>query len=152
MLLSLIPGGIGYAEGARAARTLGGWRTICWALILSAPILVVPVGWLAIHAPAPSSQTLLAFAWVSFGSMFLGFFAWYHGLAIGGIARVGQVQLLQPFLTVLASAMFFGERVGAETFLFALAVIGVIAGGRRALATAAAGQMHPGRRTYSSPS
>ena len=63
----------------------------------------------------------------------LGFFAWYRGLAAGGIARVGQVQLLQPFLTVVAAALLFGESVEAATFLFAVAVIVVIAGGRRAI-------------------
>lgn len=62
-----------------------------------------------------------------------GIFAWYRGLAAGGIARVGQIQLLQPFLTVLAAALFFGEAVDLTTFLFALAVIVVIAGGRRAI-------------------
>ncbi|MNT95441.1 EamA-like transporter family protein [compost metagenome] len=74
-----------------------------------------------------------ACAYLAFGSMFLGFFAWYRGLAVGGIARVGQVQLLQPFLTVVAAALFFGESVEPSTFLFAAAVIAVIAGGRRAI-------------------
>ena len=133
LLLAVVLGGMGYAEGARAARTLGGWRTICWALAISAPVLAGPVFWMAAHTPMPSSGTLGAFAYLALGSMFLGFFAWYRGLAIGGIARVGQVQLLQPFLTVLAAALFFDEAVPAETFVFAAAVIAVIAGGRRSL-------------------
>lgn len=134
LLLAVLLGGMGYAEGARAARTLGGARTICWALAISAPVLVAPVGWLALDAEPPSGKALAAFAYLSLGSMFLGFFAWYRGLAAGGIARVGQVQLLQPFITVAAAALLFGEPVQAETFGFALAVIAVIAGGRRALA------------------
>jgi len=133
LLLAVVLGGMGYAEGARAARTLGGWRTICWALAISAPALALPVGWLAADAPAPSGAAWAASAYLAFGSMFLGFFAWYRGLAVGGIARVGQVQLLQPFLTVLAAALLFGEPAQADTFAFAIAVIAVIAGGRRAL-------------------
>lgn len=132
LLVSVVLGGMGYAEGARVARTLGGWRTICWALVASAPLLVVPVGMLAAQVQTvPSTQALLAVAYLSFGSMFLGFFAWYHGLALGGIARVGQVQLLQPFLTVLIAAVLIGEAVDAATYGFALAVILVIAIGRQ---------------------
>ncbi|SAI45708.1 DMT superfamily permease [Bordetella ansorpii] len=133
LLLAVLLGGMGYAEGARASRTLGGWRTICWALAISAPVLALPVGWMALDAAMPSQEALFACAYLAFGSMFLGFFAWYRGLAVGGIARVGQIQLLQPFLTVLAAAMVFGESVEPGTFVFAVAVIAIIAGGRRAL-------------------
>lgn len=134
LLLAVLLGGMGYAEGARASRTLGGWRTICWALAISAPVLVVPVGWMAAQqADWPGADVIWASAYLAFGSMFLGFFAWYRGLAVGGIARVGQIQLLQPFLTVLAATLFFGESVDPVTFLFAAAVIVVIAGGRRAI-------------------
>jgi drug/metabolite transporter (DMT)-like permease len=133
LLVATALGGMGYAEGARASRTLGGWRTICWALVLSAPFIAAPVAWMASRVTAtPSATVWLAMAYLSFGSMFLGFFAWYRGLARGGIARVGQVQLLQPFITVVAAAALFGEQVAPATLLFALAVIGVIAGGRRA--------------------
>jgi drug/metabolite transporter (DMT)-like permease len=132
LLLAVVFGGMGYAEGARVARTLGGWRTICWALAASAPLLVVPVGALAMQVDTlPSTPVMLAVAYLSFGSMFLGFFAWYHGLALGGIARVGQVQLLQPFLTVVIAALLIDEAVDAATYGFALAVILVIALSRR---------------------
>lgn len=133
LLLAVVLGGMGYAEGARASRTLGGWRTICWALAISAPVVLIPVATMAMQISVPSTQVLAAFAYLAFGSMFLGFFAWYRGLAVGGIARVGQVQLLQPFLTVLAAALFFGEAVQADTLIFAVAIIAVIAGGRRAI-------------------
>ncbi|MNK48293.1 EamA-like transporter family protein [compost metagenome] len=133
LLVAVVLGGMGYAEGARASRTLGGWRTICWALAISAPVVAAPVGWMAAQAAWPSALVVSACAYLAFGSMFLGFFAWYRGLAAGGIARVGQVQLLQPFLTVVAAALLFGESVEAATFLFAVAVIVVIAGGRRAI-------------------
>jgi drug/metabolite transporter (DMT)-like permease len=88
---------------------------------------------MAAQANWPGAPVVLACAYLAFGSMFLGFFAWYRGLAVGGIARVGQVQLLQPFLTVVAAAMLFGESVETATFFFAAAVIVVIAGGRRAI-------------------
>ena len=133
LLVAVVLGGLGYAEGARASRTLGGWRTICWALAISAPVVAAPVGWMAAQAHWPSAGVVAACAYLAFGSMFLGFFAWYRGLAAGGIARVGQVQLLQPFLTVVAAALLFDESVEAATFLFAAAVIAVIAGGRRAI-------------------
>ncbi|PND30537.1 transporter [Achromobacter sp. HZ01] len=133
LLVAVVLGGMGYAEGARASRTLGGGRTICWALVISAPVVAAPVGWMAAQASWPSPSVVLACAYLAFGSMFLGFFAWYRGLAVGGIARVGQVQLLQPFLTVVAAAALFDESVETATFFFAAAVIVVIAGGRRAI-------------------
>ncbi|AYD63005.1 DMT family transporter [Achromobacter sp. LC458] len=133
LLVAVVLGGMGYAEGGRAARTLGGSRTICWALAISAPVVAAPVGWMAAQAHWPSAAVVSACAYLAFGSMFLGFFAWYRGLAVGGIARVGQVQLLQPFLTVVAAALLFGESVEASTFVFAATVIAVIAGGRRAI-------------------
>lgn len=133
LLASVVLGGLGYNEGARVARTLGGWRTICWILVASAPFLALPAAWLAWQLDGmPSSAALGAFAYLALFSMFLGFFAWYRGLAAGGIARVGQVQLLQPFMTVAAAALLFGETVPPSTFAFAAAVIAVIAAGRRA--------------------
>jgi len=68
---------------------------------------------------------------VSLFSMFIGFFFWYKGLALGGIARVGQVQLIQPFLTLLGAAVILGEVLEWRTFLFALAIIAVVAIGRK---------------------
>ena len=86
---------VGYAEGAKLARTMGGWQVICWVLVLSAPFLVLPTlaaaQWRVPDAPWPAWT---GFAYVAAISMFLGFFAWYRGLALGGIAVVGQTQLL----------------------------------------------------------
>jgi len=145
LLVAVVLGGMGYAEGARASRTLGGARTICWALAISAPFLLIPVTWMTIDTLSttgwPSTQVIAAFTYLAFGSMFLGFFAWYRGLALGGIAQVGQIQLLQPFLTVLAAASLFQEHVEPMTYLFAVAVIVIIAGGRHAM-------MKPQRSPY----
>jgi len=123
---------IGYAEGARLSRTLGGWQVISWALILAAPFVAVPT-WLALDTRAAAAPwtAWLAFAYVSAVSMYLGFFAWYKGLAEGGIAAVGQVQLLQPFFTLFASALLLGENLDAMTFVAAALVVATIALGRR---------------------
>ena len=124
---------IGYAKGATLSRALGGWQVISWALVLSAPFLLVPT-WLAADARLASAPwtAWAGFAYVAAVSMYLGFFAWYRGLAQGGIAAVGQVQLLQPFLTIVASALLLGESLDPLTFAAAGLVIVAIALGRRA--------------------
>jgi drug/metabolite transporter (DMT)-like permease len=132
LVAAVVAAAIGYAEGARLARILGGWQVISWVLVLSAPLLVVPT-WLAADvrlASAPLSAWA-GFAYVAAISMFLGFFAWYRGLALGGIAAVGQLQLLQPFLTILASAWLLGEHVDGATYIAAALVVAAIAAGRR---------------------
>ena len=124
--------GLGYAEGAILSRTFGSWQVICWSLILSAPVLI-PIVWQ--HVPANfsaiSTTAVLGFLYVSIFSMFLGFFAWYRGLALGGIARIGQIQLMQPFLTIVASAILLGEHLSIETIGFAAAVIFCVLLGKR---------------------
>ncbi|HVF63479.1 MAG TPA: DMT family transporter [Casimicrobiaceae bacterium] len=123
---------IAYAEGARLSRTIGGWQVISWALILALPFIVVPAALTMQHAAAASWSAWLGFGYVSLVSMYLGFFAWYKGLALGGIAKVGQVQLLQPFFTIAFSAIVIGEAVDAITFAAAALVVASIALGRRA--------------------
>jgi drug/metabolite transporter (DMT)-like permease len=137
MLVAVGIGALGYAEGARLARQIGGWQVICWALVVSAPFLLVPVAWLGweqhVTHPGPVAlKTWLAFGYVTVFSQFIGFFAWYAGLAMGGTARVGQVQLLQIFFTMAFSALFFGENVAPITWIFAAAVIATVMLGRKA--------------------
>jgi len=123
---------IGYAEGGRLSQTMGGQQVISWALVLSMPVLLPVTIWLVWHHGARASAgAWIGFGYVSLFSMFIGFFFWYKGLALGGIARVGQVQLLQPFLTLLGAALIVGEALDARTLLFALAVLVVVALGRR---------------------
>jgi drug/metabolite transporter (DMT)-like permease len=124
---------IGYAEGGALARTLGAANTICWALVLSAPLSA------AIAATAAATTGLHAGATAWFGlayvsaiSMLLAFFAWYAGLARGGVAKVGQIQLAQPVLTLVWSALLLGERVTPLTALTALAVLASVAATQRA--------------------
>jgi drug/metabolite transporter (DMT)-like permease len=121
------------------ARDLGGWRVICWALLLAAPFLALPVGIaVARHDASVGAGAWLGFAYVSVVSMFLGFFAWYRGLAFGGVARVGQVQLLQPVLTLLWAALLLGERINPPTLLASLLVVGSVALSRRSWTPGAA--------------
>jgi drug/metabolite transporter (DMT)-like permease len=114
----------GYAEGAVLAREMGGWQVSSWTLVCAAPLLAGPVGFLiwrhGLHA-TPSAW--LGFSYVSLFSAFLGFFAWYRGLALGGVARVGQIQLLQPFFTLAFSSIFLSEHFS----LGALAAMSVVA-------------------------
>ena len=132
MLAAIAVGGLGYAEGGRLAREMGGWQVICWALVLSAPLLLGPVLYLALQHQGPvSAKAWWAFGYVSLFSQFIGFFAWYAGLALGGIARVSQIQLLQIFFTIALSALFFGEQVEPITWVFAAGVIATVVLGRK---------------------
>jgi drug/metabolite transporter (DMT)-like permease len=117
----------GYAEGATLSRRYGGWQVICWALVLTAPALVPVVAVaVAVDGLSAGSDAWLGFAYVSLFSMFLGFFAWYRGLALGGIARIGQIQLGQPVLTLVWAALLLGEEVTAATVAAALAVLACV--------------------------
>ena len=124
---------VGYAEGGALSRTLGAAPTICWALVLSAPVTATVAGVAAAATGLHAGPTAwLGFAYVSVVSMFLGFFAWYAGLARGGVARVGQIQLAQPVLTLGWSALLLGESVTALTVATALAVLATVAATQRA--------------------
>ncbi|MBL8698338.1 MAG: DMT family transporter [Alphaproteobacteria bacterium] len=133
LALAVACASIGYAEGAVVSRALGGWQTISWILVLSAPVLLLPVAVLAWRTDpgAAGLSAWIGFAYVSVFSMFVGFFAWYRGLALGGTARVGQIQLLQGFFTLVGAAAFAGERIGLEVVLFCVAVVAIVAIGRR---------------------
>jgi drug/metabolite transporter (DMT)-like permease len=122
---------IGYAEGARLTQLIGGWQVISWALLLSAPLVAVPAWLAAGDLKAVPWPAWAGFAYVSLVSMYVGFFAWYKGLALGGIASVGQLQLLQPFLTIAFSALLLGEALDPSTLIAAALVIAAIALGRR---------------------
>lgn len=132
MFAAIIVCGLGYAEGARLSRNLGGWQVISWALVLSLPLMAL----LTLLYRPHSFATVTAPAWISLGyvslfSMLIGFVFWYRGLAQGGIAAVGQLQLLQPFFGLLLAATLLGEAVTPIMLLVTLAVIGCVAGARR---------------------
>jgi drug/metabolite transporter (DMT)-like permease len=134
LLVAMAVGGLGYTEGGVLAREYGGWRIICWALILALPLSLPVTAYAAVAEPVGhvSASAVAGLAWVSIVSMCLGFFAWYQGLAQGGVARVGRLQLAQPALTLCWSALLLGERVSWLTGLAAVAVIAVTAVGRNA--------------------
>jgi len=125
LLIAVILAALGYAEGGRLAREIGGWQVICWSLVLAFPVTIGPVVWLALeHGLEATPAAWGSFAYLSFFSSFLGFFAWYHGLARGGVARVGQLQLLQPFFTFVFAAAFLGESFGWKPVVCA-AIVGL---------------------------
>jgi drug/metabolite transporter (DMT)-like permease len=138
LLLAVACAGFGYAEGGRIGRDIGGWRAVCWSLVLVGPLLVIPVGQalVARGTLVASPAAWLCFAYVAAVSMFLGFFAWFAGLARGGIARVGQVQLIQAPLTLLWGALFLHERVAGRAVLAALLVVVSVAVTQRVRAAA----------------
>lgn len=139
LVLAVAAAAVGYALGGQLAQRLGGPRTICWALVLAAPVIAPAVAWLGWrHGVQAGPSAWLGFAYVTLFSQLLGFFAWYKALAIGGIARVSQVQLLQTFMT-LGFAWAIGlERPDAATWAFAAAVVLVVALQRRATVVRAA--------------
>jgi drug/metabolite transporter (DMT)-like permease len=121
--------GIGYAEGSRLARRLGGWQTISWALVMCWPLsAAASLIWLP-TAPAPPAAWI-GLGYVSVFSMFVGFIFWYRGLARGGAASVGQLQLLQPLIGLALAAAFLGESVPPSLIAAALGAIGCVAGAR----------------------
>jgi drug/metabolite transporter (DMT)-like permease len=134
LLAAIVVAGLGYTEGGVLARQYGGWRIICWALIMALPVSLPVTAWAAATEPIGhvTVSAIAGLAYVSFVSMCLGFFAWYQGLASGGVARVGRLQLAQPALTLCWAALLLGERVSWLTGLAAAAVIAVTAVGRNA--------------------
>ena len=132
MLAAILACGLGYAEGAKLSRTLGGWQVICWALVLALPLMAVLSLWLA---PA-SFSTISLSAWLCLGyvslfSMLIGFVFWYRGLAQGGIAAVGQLQLLQPFFGLALAATLLHEHVSIGMLAVTLGVILCVAGAKK---------------------
>ncbi|MGP4113562.1 DMT family transporter [Streptomyces sp. 4N509B] len=121
---AVLAAAVGYAEGGLLARELGAWQTISWALVLSAPpMLLLTAVAAAERRPSGSAAEWAAFAYLGVVSMFLGFLAWYRGLAIGPMARVSQVQLVQPVMTVSWAVLFLGEELAWATVLGGVAVV-----------------------------
>jgi drug/metabolite transporter (DMT)-like permease len=132
MLLGIIVCGLGYAEGAKLSKTLGGWQVISWALVLSLPIMVPFAIFLV---PSSFAEVSLA-AWMGLGyvslfSMLIGFIFWYRGLAQGGIAAVGQLQLLQPFFGLALAATALNENVSVGMIGICAGVILCVVGSRK---------------------
>lgn len=132
MVAAILMCGLGYAEGAVLSRRLGGWQVICWALVLSLPLMVAiglvspPADWSRI-----SPGAWWGLAYVSVFSMLVGFVFWYRGLALGGIARVSQLQLLQPFMGLLLAAVLLHEPVAWTMVAATVVTVLCVAGAKR---------------------
>jgi drug/metabolite transporter (DMT)-like permease len=123
--------GLGYAEGGVLSRRLGGWQVICWALVITLPLSLVAVA----ITQVPDWATVGTTAWLGLGyvtlfSMLIGFMCWYRGLALGGIAAVGQMQLLQPFAALALAAALLRERIAPGMVVAMLAVFACVVGAR----------------------
>ncbi|CDX51709.1 Uncharacterized transporter YdeK [Mesorhizobium plurifarium] len=132
MLGAIIVCGLGYAEGAKLSRRLGGWQVICWALALSLPVMLA----LSVATLPPSFATIGSSAWIGLGyvslfSMLIGFVFWYRGLAQGGIAAVGQLQLLQPFFGLALAASLLHEKVSPMMVVVTLGVVACVFGAKK---------------------
>lgn len=125
---------LGYAVGGQLAQEMGGWKVISWALVLALPLTLPPalISGLRVDWAAAPWGALLGFLYVALVSQFSGFFAWYHGLALGGVARVGQLQYLQVFLTLFWSALLLHEQITWLSIAAALLAVLSVAWGRRA--------------------
>jgi drug/metabolite transporter (DMT)-like permease len=132
MLAAIVLCGLGYAEGAKLSKTLGGWQVISWALLLSLPVMLLlafinlPSRFDSIHTPA-----WIGLAYVSLFSMFIAFIFWYRGLAEGGISTVGQLQLLQPFFGLALAAFLLHETVSIGMLAVTVGVILCVAGTKK---------------------
>jgi len=132
MIAAVLLCGLGYAEGAKLSRRLGGWQVISWALLLAAPVmLVLAIATLPSTVQGISRGSWLGLAYVSVFSMLVGFVFWYRGLALGGIARVGQLQLLQPFLGLALAGLLLGEPVAWSMIAATAVIVACVAFGRR---------------------
>lgn len=132
MLAAIIVCGLGYAEGARLSRALGGWQVISWALVISLPIML-PLA--LIEMPVSLADVGLhgwiGLAYVSLFSMLIGFVFWYRGLALGGTAAVGQLQLLQPFFGLVLAGTFLHEQISGHMIAVTAGIILCVAGAKR---------------------
>ncbi len=124
LFAAVLAAAVGYAEGGLLARELGAWQTVSWALVVAAPVMLgLTVLSIALEPPRGSVGGWAAFGYLAVVSMFLGFFAWYRGLAIGPMAQVSQVQLAQPVLSIAWAALLLGEDVTGATIAGGAAVV-----------------------------
>ena len=127
MLAAIVVCGLGYAEGGKLSSELGGWQVICWALVVALPIMLLgSVYYFPDHYSNISIAPILALLYVSLFSMLIGFVFWYKGLALGGIAKVGQIQLLQPFIGLMLSALLLGEHISLAMILVSISVVACV--------------------------
>jgi len=132
LVASVISAAVGYAIGGQLSKTMGGSNVISWALVISLPVLIPPVLYVLPDLPSTLSRNVwISFLYVAIFSQFLGFFAWNKGMVLSGIARIGQLQLLQPFITLAAASILLNDPLTWMTVGFASFVVAVVAVGRK---------------------
>lgn len=133
MLAAIITCGLGYAEGAALSRKLGGWQVICWALVVSLPVLLPLTVVLlpAAHLQNIHFSTIAGLVYVTLFSMLIGFFFWYQGLALGDTAKISQLQLLQPFIALGLSALIMGDTINSGMLMACVGALLCVVGIRR---------------------
>ena len=127
---AVVAGSLGYVAGAKVTASLGAEKVISWVCVMALPI-TLPGAWLTWPEQPIAHASWLALVYVGVFSMWAGFFAWFRGLSLGGPLRVSQLQLLQPFITILAAIPLLGESLDAMTLAFALLVVATVFMGRR---------------------
>ncbi len=131
LIIAMTTGAFGYIGGAQLTPRLGSEQTICWVLVSGLPLTLPMAWWFApSQASAIAGMAWLGFAYVAVFSMWIGFFAWYRALALGAV-RVSQIQLIQPFLSLLFAVPLVGERLDGMTLAFAIAVIATVYVGKK---------------------
>ena len=130
LLGAVLSAAVGYVYGAQVTPSLGAERVICWVCVMALPLTVPGAVWNWPQQPIHTTSWL-ALGYVGVFSMWAGFFAWFRGLAMGGALRVSQLQLLQPFLSILVAVPLLGESLEVMTLGFALAVVAVVFAGKR---------------------
>lgn len=131
LLGAVLLGSMGYVEGGRLSGIIGSWQTICWVNVVSLPFMIGPTLWYAPTLPV-SLPVWLAFGYLGAVSMCLGFFAWYRGLALGGIARISQIQLIQAFLSIIWAGALLNEVITPDMWVAVTLVIACIFVARKA--------------------
>jgi len=133
MFVAIILCGLGYAEGAKLSRKIGGWQVICWALAIALPVMfiIMILSYSAETLNHLSFSALFSLLYVSLFSMLIGFFFWYYGLAHGGIATVGQLQLLQPLFGLGLAALLLHESISWIMLIITLGIIVCVAFAKR---------------------
>lgn len=123
LVISVILAALGYTFGGRLSKSLGGWQVSCWVIIAALPILLICAFFVELPDLTGNPKATVALFYVAFFSQLIGFFAWYRGMQLAGIAHASQVQLLQLFLTIIASSILVSEALELEVFLFAGLVV-----------------------------
>lgn len=132
LFVAIASASIGYSEGGKLSEEMSSVDVISWALVLTLPInIFLTYQYIDFEISAVSTSAIISFVYVGLISMYIAFFFWYRGIALGGVARVGQVQLLQPFLTLVGAYFLLDEQITAMNIGFALCVLAVVVLGKR---------------------